>query len=130
MSRRNLTAPANQRQLRVGEVVRHGLADILTKGELRDPAIEGLVISVPEVRMTADLKLATAFVIPLGGEGSDRLVARVALELGVRLVVPLPLPLALYEQDFASEASLAEFRRLLGRAESSYVLPLMRGVTR
>ena len=74
MSRRKLTAPANQRQLRVGEVVRHGLADILTKGELRDPAIEGMVISVPEVRMTADLKLATAFVIPLGGEGSDRLV--------------------------------------------------------
>jgi hypothetical protein len=60
-------------------------------------------------------------------EGSDRLVAKVALGLGVRLVVPLPLPLELYEQDFCDEASLAEVREMLGRAESSYVLPLMAG---
>ncbi|HUR32394.1 MAG TPA: hypothetical protein VM032_01270 [Vicinamibacterales bacterium] len=62
-------------------------------------------------------------------EGSDRLVARVALDIGVRLVVPLPLPQELYEQDFSSDGSRAEFRQLLARAESSYVLPLMKGNT-
>jgi uncharacterized membrane protein len=62
-------------------------------------------------------------------EGSDRLVARVALQMGARLVVPLPLPQDLYEQDFSSAESRAEFRQMLGQAESSYVMPLMAGNT-
>ncbi len=71
-------APArapSQRQLRVGEIIRHALAEILQRGEVHDPALEGMVITVPEVRMTPDLRLATAFVIPLGGKGADTLVA-------------------------------------------------------
>ncbi len=90
--------------------------------------LEGLVRRLIEDVKNAHPHTPLLLLSPLA-EGSDRLVARVALELGVRLVVPLPLPLDLYEQDFASEASLAEFRRLLGRADSSYVLPLMRGNT-
>jgi hypothetical protein len=62
-------------------------------------------------------------------EGSDRLVARVALEAGLRLIVPLPLPLEVYEQDFQDDASRAEFRQLLAAAESSYVVPLAPGNT-
>jgi hypothetical protein len=62
-------------------------------------------------------------------EGSDRLVARVALEIGARLIVPLPLPQDVYEQDFSNDESRAEFRRLLDLAESSFVLPLMPGNT-
>ncbi len=57
----------SQRQLRVGELVRHALADILARGEVMDPVLTH-VITVPEVRMTPDLKLATAFVMPLGGK--------------------------------------------------------------
>jgi hypothetical protein len=60
-------------------------------------------------------------------EGADRLAARVALDLGVRLVVPLPLPPALYEQDFKTPESLAEFRGLLQQAASVVELPLVPG---
>jgi ribosome-binding factor A len=57
----------SQRQLRVSELVRHAVSDALVRGELRDPALDGLVISVPEVRMSPDLKVADVFVMPLGG---------------------------------------------------------------
>ena len=65
----------SQRQLLVGELVRHALADIFQQGAVHDPDLEGILITVPEVRMTPDLKLATAFVMPLGGKGADKLVA-------------------------------------------------------
>lgn len=68
------SAPS-QRQLRVGEEVRHALADVLARGEVHDPVIEGHVITVPEVRMTPDLKLATALVMPLGGKDEASVVA-------------------------------------------------------
>jgi ribosome-binding factor A len=54
--------------LRVGELVRHALAAFLQRGEIEDAALDGVVITVPEVRMTPDLKMANAFVMPLGGE--------------------------------------------------------------
>lgn len=92
------------------------------------PALEGLVRRVINDVKDAHPHTPLLLLSPLA-EGSDRLVARVALEGGVRLVVPLPLPLELYEQDFVSDESRAEFRRLLGLAESSYVLPLMHGNT-
>ena len=57
----------SQRQLRVGEEVRHALAWILERGELRDPAIAETPITVTEVRVSPDLKNATCFVTPLGG---------------------------------------------------------------
>jgi hypothetical protein len=60
-------------------------------------------------------------------EGADRLAARVAIELGIRLVTPLPLPLALYEEDFISEESKNEFRMLCARAERTFDLPLVAG---
>ena len=58
---------ASQRQLRVGELVRHAIAEMLTRGDVHDPVIEGHLITVPEVRMSPDLKLATIYVMPLGG---------------------------------------------------------------
>ena len=64
----------SQRQLRVGELIRHALADILQRGEVHDPALEGMVVTVPEVRVTPDLKLATVFLMPLGGKGADTVV--------------------------------------------------------
>jgi len=61
----------SQRQLRVGELVRHALSEILQRGEVHDPALAGTVVTVPEVRMSPDLRLATAYVMPLGGKGTD-----------------------------------------------------------
>jgi ribosome-binding factor A len=65
MSRFTSAGPS-QRQLRVGEQVRHALSDVLQRGEVRDDLIEKTVLSVSEVRMSPDLKIATAFVAPLG----------------------------------------------------------------
>jgi ribosome-binding factor A len=61
-------AGASQRQLRVGELIRHAMAEMLTRGDVHDPVLEGHMITIPEVRMTADLKLATVYVMPLGGK--------------------------------------------------------------
>src|SRR6202022_3464679 len=61
----------SQRQLRVGETVRHAIADILSQGGVHDPILEGHLITVPEVRMSPDLKLATIYVMPLGGRDTE-----------------------------------------------------------
>ena len=65
--RQKPTGPT-QRMLRVGEIVRHALASFFARGEIEDPLLIGKVITVPEVRMTPDLKLANAYIMPLGGE--------------------------------------------------------------
>ena len=58
--------PPSQRQLRVGELVRHALIQLLQRGEVPDPVIEKTVISITEVSMSPDLKIATVFISPLG----------------------------------------------------------------
>jgi len=78
MSRQHKRASAgsgSQRQLRVGEAVRHAVADILIHGDVHDPELEGHTITVPEVRMSPDLKLATIYVMPLGGRDTEIVVA-------------------------------------------------------
>jgi ribosome-binding factor A len=65
----------SQRQLRVGEIVRHAIADILSQGSVHDPELEGHIITVPEVRMSPDLKLATVYVMPLGGRDTGVVLA-------------------------------------------------------
>jgi len=65
----------SQRQLRVGELVRHALSEILQRGEVHDPDLEATLVTVPEVRMSPDLRLATAYVMPLGGKGTDTVLA-------------------------------------------------------
>jgi ribosome-binding factor A len=66
--------PPSQRQLRVGELIRHALAEMLTRGDVHDPVLEGTLITVPEVRMTADLRLATIYVMPLGGKDQQKVL--------------------------------------------------------
>jgi len=63
-----------QRQLRVGEQVRHALADVLARGDVHDPALAGMMISVLEVRMSPDLRHGTVLVMPLGGKGEAEAV--------------------------------------------------------
>jgi ribosome-binding factor A len=67
MNNREKGKAPSQRQLKVGETIRHALAEIFTRGEIDDEVLARHSLTVPEVRMTPDLKLATAFVIPLGG---------------------------------------------------------------
>jgi ribosome-binding factor A len=68
--RRGRQAPS-QRQLRVGEEIRHALADVLSRADFRDPTLRSLNITVTEVRVSPDLRNATAFVTPLGSDGAD-----------------------------------------------------------
>lgn len=65
----------SQRQLRVGEALRHALAGVLERGEVRDPDLVGVSVTVTEVRVSPDLRFATAYVLPLGGVSSDTVVA-------------------------------------------------------
>ncbi len=79
MKRRDSTGPSalgpSQRQLRVGEELRHALVQIIDRAHFRDPDLMGVSITVTEVRISPDLKNATAYVTKLGGEGVDVLVA-------------------------------------------------------
>ena len=61
----------SQRQLRVGEVIRRTLAEVLQRGEIHDADLNRMSITVGEVRASPDLKIATAFILPLGGEGAE-----------------------------------------------------------
>src|SRR5690242_2326858 len=72
---RDSSPGGSQRQLRVGELVRHALADMLTRGDVHDPVIEGHLITVPEVRMSPDLRLATIYVMPMGGRDAEQVIA-------------------------------------------------------
>lgn len=67
------SAPS-QRQLRVGELVRHKLSEMLSRGDIHDDVLASHVVTVPEVRLSPDLKLATVYVIPLGGTDTDEVL--------------------------------------------------------
>jgi ribosome-binding factor A len=73
-SHRQPTAGPSQRALRAGELVRHAVAEILARGEVHDPVLEGHMITVPEVRMSPDLRQATIYVMPLGGRDEQAVV--------------------------------------------------------
>ena len=81
---REQSVGASQRQLRVGELVRHAMAEMLSRGEVHDPVIEGHLITIPEVRMSPDLRLATIYVMPLGGRDEKEVVE--ALERNKRFL--------------------------------------------
>lgn len=65
----------SQRQLRVGELIRHTLSEVLARGDVHDPELQRFSITVGEVRASPDLKVATAFVLPLGGAGAEQALA-------------------------------------------------------
>jgi len=67
-------AGGSQRQLRVGELIRHELADMLSRGDIHDPVLQAHMVTVPEVRMSPDLRLATIYVMPLGGRGEEEVL--------------------------------------------------------
>ena len=84
----------SQRQLRVGELVRHALSEMLIRGEIHDDVLAAHMVTVPEVRMSPDLRLATVYVMPLGGKdvqpvldalGRDRKFIRAEIAHAVNL---------------------------------------------
>ena len=101
--------------LRVGEQVRSALTQVLQRGEISDPVIEGTVISISEVRMSPDLKIATAFVTPLGNSSHDQIVA--ALNRNARFIrgkIGPALRQMKYmpEVRFRDDTSFENFRRI------------------
>ncbi|HEY1736848.1 MAG TPA: 30S ribosome-binding factor RbfA [Methylovirgula sp.] len=64
----------SQRMLRVGELIRHSLSDLLTRGAIMDPVLQGHVVTIPDVRMSPDLKHATIYVVPLGGKDAKEVI--------------------------------------------------------
>ena len=95
----------NQRQQRVAEEIRHVLANIIQRGELKDPQLMDLSVTVSEVRVSPDLKNATAFIAPLGGGSSEALATamnRAAPFIRMRLGKELSLkylPKVIFEAD-------------------------------
>lgn len=75
-------AGPSQRQLRVGELIRRTLSDILMRGDIHDPDLNRISVTVGEVRTSPDLKIATAYVMPLGGKGQDEVIALLARNRG------------------------------------------------
>jgi ribosome-binding factor A len=72
---RDQSAGGSARQLRVGELIRHALAELFARGDVHDPVLEGHMITVPEVRMSPDLRLATIYIMPLGGRDAEAVLA-------------------------------------------------------
>ncbi|MEK4033114.1 30S ribosome-binding factor RbfA [Methylocystis sp. IM3] len=68
-------AAPSQRMLRVGELIRHAVAQLLSRGDVSDPVLEKHVVTVSRVKMSPDLKLATIYVMPLGGKDEPEVIA-------------------------------------------------------
>ena len=100
-----IEAVVNQRQQRVAEEIRHVLANIIQRGELKDPQLMDLSVTVSEVRVSPDLKNATAFIAPLGGGSSEALATAmnraapfIRMRLGKKLSLKY-LPKVIFEAD-------------------------------
>ena len=72
----------SQRQLRMGELIRRTLSDLLMRGEIHDPDLNRMSITVSEARITSDMRIATVFVLPLGGKGKEEAIQALARNAG------------------------------------------------
>ncbi len=82
MARKRSSSTPSQRQLRVGELIRRTLSDVLARGEVHDPVLTRLSITVGEVRTSPDLRIATVPVMPLGGDDREAAIAALARNQG------------------------------------------------
>ena len=112
----------SQRQLRVGELIRRTLSDVLARGDVHDPELNRMSITVGEVRTSPDMRIATAFVLPLGGQGQEDVVKLLARNKGeLRRAVSRKLALK-FAPDLRFQLDetfdrMDETRRMLARAE-------------
>lgn len=112
----------SQRQLRVGEELRHALAEVIARGTVREPALEGIPLTISEVRMSPDLRNARAYVMPLGGgdttavlEGLRRCVPYLRGQVAKRIRLKY-MPMLEFEIDDSFEAA-SRIDRLLRRLD-------------
>lgn len=82
MAKSTSSSGPGQRQLRVGELIRRTLSEVLLRGDVHDPDLNRMSITVGEVRVTTDLRVATIYVLPLGGQGKDEVVQLLARNKG------------------------------------------------
>ena len=116
---RATTSQPSQRMLRVGEQVRHALVALLQRGEINEPLLTGKIISVSEVRMSPDLKIATAYLSAMGAAQTDEVVAALAKhtrylrgKLGNDLRQMRSIPMIRFKADTAFE-NFAKIDKLL-----------------
>jgi ribosome-binding factor A len=112
--RTSTKAGAGQRALRVGERIRHALSELLQRGDIAEPILTARPVTIPEVRLTPDLRLATVYVLPQGGEEMDEVIR--ALERSKRYIrrhVAGAINLKFApELRFAADQSYAEAQRI------------------
>lgn len=124
--RRRSSAQAHglsQRQLRVGELLRHSLSDILARGEIQDPALERVPVTVTQVKPSPDMRHALVFVEPLGGKNAKEVVAALNRHKGfVRGLMGRTIALKFTpELRFAEDTSFAEAEKIETLLKSSRV---------
>ena len=121
-----IEAVVSQRQQRVAEEIRHVLANIIQRGELKDPQLMDLSVTVSEVRVSPDLKNATAFIAPLGGGSSEALATamnRAAPFIRMRLGKELSLkylPKVIFEADKSFDYA-QKIESILAQSKSGYI---------
>ena len=113
----------SQRQLRVGELLRHSLSEILTRGEVRDPDLEGVSVTVTQVKPSGDMRHATVFVEPLGGKNAKAIVAALNRHKGfIRGLMGKTIALKFTpELRFLEDTSFAEAEKIETLLKSSRV---------
>jgi ribosome-binding factor A len=113
----------SQRQLRVGELLRHSLSEILTRGEVRDPDLENVPVTVTQVKPSGDMRHATVFVEPLGGKNAKTIVAALNRHKGfIRGLMGRTITLKFTpELRFLEDTSFAEAEKIETLLKSSRV---------
>lgn len=113
----------SQRQLRVGELLRHSLSEILTRGEVRDPDLENVPVTVTQVKPSGDMRHATVFVEPLGGKNAKTIVAALNRHKGfIRGLMGKTITLKFTpELRFLEDTSFAEAEKIETLLKSSRV---------
>ena len=108
------TGPS-QRQLRVGEALRHALAEVLTRNDIRDPELEGVSVTITQVKPSPDMRYATVYCEPLGGENAQVVIAALNRhkgflrgEMGHRLTMKFTPELRFVEDESFAEAQKIE----------------------
>jgi ribosome-binding factor A len=105
----------SQRQLRVGEMLRHALADVLLENDIRDPDLEGVSVTITQVKPSPDMRYATVYCEPLGGENAKEIVAALNRhkgflrgEMGHRIAIKFTPDLRFVEDQSFAEAQKIE----------------------
>ncbi len=111
----NASPGGSQRQLRVGEMLRHALAEILTRGDIRDPDLAGVSVTVTQVKPSPDMRYATVFAEPLGGKNAAQVIAALNRhknflrgEMGHKITLKFTPDLRFVEDDSFAEAERIE----------------------